>query len=383
MKKRILSLDILRWLVIILMTLDHVRAFFLESSFAFNPLDIQQTNVALYFTRWITHLCAPVFVFLAGISIYLLLQKYSKKYVSWFLFTRWIWLIFLEVFIISFWWYFDPWYSIISFYILWAMWVSMILLSLLLFLPKMFLYLLGLCIVALMWVNINTGILGNVSILLYPTNIEVFGSTLKILYPPIPWMWIMILWIFYWDIFLWNKKNKPQKNKNYSLWLCMLILFLSLRYLNLWDISIWSQQEGFIKTIFSFLDVSKYPPSFLFILLTLWIWTILLWYFDKKEGSIYKIISVYWKVPLFFYIVHIYIIHLLSMGYAQLSGYWWQSMILYWWVNESIVLQSWYGTNLLTIYIITFLLILFLYPVCKYWYSLKVSYKKYFWSHYM
>ncbi|HQR01907.1 MAG TPA: heparan-alpha-glucosaminide N-acetyltransferase domain-containing protein, partial [Ferruginibacter sp.] len=128
---RVQSIDLLRGLVMIIMALDHVRDYFHADSFLFDPLDLGKTNGAIYFTRWITHFCAPVFMFLAGTSAAFMARRKTKKELAWFLFTRGIWLIFLELIVVNFGWNFDVLFTNIYFVTIWALGVSMIVLALL------------------------------------------------------------------------------------------------------------------------------------------------------------------------------------------------------------------------------------------------------------
>ncbi|MBL7707515.1 MAG: DUF1624 domain-containing protein, partial [Chitinophagaceae bacterium] len=134
-QKRITSIDLLRGIVMIIMALDHVRDYFHTGAFLFNPLDLEKTNAALFFTRWITHFCAPVFMFLAGTSAFLVGQKKSKKELSYFLLKRGIWLVLLELTVINFGWNFDITFTNIYFIVIWALGLSMILLAGLIHLP--------------------------------------------------------------------------------------------------------------------------------------------------------------------------------------------------------------------------------------------------------
>src|SRR5512138_3367348 len=136
-KRRIESIDFLRGIVIILMALDHVRMYFARGTWYAEPTNLATTTALLFFTRWITHFCAPVFVFLAGTSIFLYgMKKTSNRGIAWFLFTRGFWLVFVELVIVNFAWTFDITYSFQILQVIWAIGVSMIVLSTLVFLPK-------------------------------------------------------------------------------------------------------------------------------------------------------------------------------------------------------------------------------------------------------
>jgi uncharacterized membrane protein len=151
---RVQSIDVLRGLVMVIMALDHVRDFFYKADLgkaadaALDPTNMQTTYPALFFTRWITHFCAPIFVFLAGTSVYLMCQRKSKKEVSLFLIKRGFWLVFVELIIITFGWTFNPFFNVFILQVIWAIGVSMILLGLLVLLPYRIIFVIGLLIVA-------------------------------------------------------------------------------------------------------------------------------------------------------------------------------------------------------------------------------------------
>ncbi|MFN3940135.1 MAG: DUF1624 domain-containing protein, partial [Chitinophagales bacterium] len=127
--RRIESIDLLRGIVIILMALDHVRDYFHADSFLFDPLDLEQTNVAIFFTRWITHFCAPVFIFLAGTSIFLVSNRKGKSEVSAFLLKRGFWLMFLELSVMNFGWFFNIHFSVFTLQVIWVIGLSMVMMS--------------------------------------------------------------------------------------------------------------------------------------------------------------------------------------------------------------------------------------------------------------
>jgi len=146
-KSRIESIDILRGLVMLIMALDHVRAYFHITANTDDPLNLATTTPLLYFTRWITHFCAPVFVFLSGTSVYLQSLRKTKNELSVFLIKRGLWLIFVEIVIISFAWSFNPHYNFIFFQVIWAIGVSMVLLGIFVQLSFNFILVLGIVIV--------------------------------------------------------------------------------------------------------------------------------------------------------------------------------------------------------------------------------------------
>jgi len=150
---RVQSIDVLRGIVMVIMALDHVRDFFFKadvgnaSAVATDPTNMATTTPGLFFTRWITHFCAPVFVFLSGTSAFLISQKKSKAELSVFLITRGLWLVFIELFIITLGWTFDPLYHLFILQVIWAIGVSMIILGILVYLPMPIILLIGILIV--------------------------------------------------------------------------------------------------------------------------------------------------------------------------------------------------------------------------------------------
>jgi uncharacterized membrane protein len=207
-RSRIDSIDILRGLVMVIMALDHVRDFFhraiVEGSgdVATGPTDLDHTTPALFFTRWITHFCAPIFVFLAGSSAYLLSLKKSKRELSNFLLKRGIWLLIVEVVIISLGWTFNPLYNVIILQVIWAIGMSLILLGLLVYLPFNVIFAIGLVIVfghnLLDYPAISQELKGGlIPDLLYFTKFSVYsiGSNhiILIVYAFLPWTGVMLL----------------------------------------------------------------------------------------------------------------------------------------------------------------------------------------------
>src|SRR4051812_2271054 len=146
--KRIESIDLLRGIVMIVMVIDHVRDYFHHDAFIYDPTDLTHTNTFLFFTRWITNYCAPVFVFLAGISAYLYGAKKSKRELSFYLITRGSWLVFVEIFILSLEKTFNPSYPIVTLQVIWATGISMIILSLIIYLRRPFILLIAITLIA-------------------------------------------------------------------------------------------------------------------------------------------------------------------------------------------------------------------------------------------
>ncbi len=365
---RIESIDILRGLVIILMALDHVRHFYSNSSFS--PVDLTNTTPELFLTRWITHFCAPVFVFLTGISAYLYGVKLNNRLLlSKFLLTRGLWLIFVELTIINFSWYLSFDFVV---QVLWVLGLSMIILAALIWLPKILIGMLAL--IFLFAHNIFDGM--ELSFNFHFANaiwriLHQQGSAgpLYVAYPLIPWFSVMALGYLIGPIFYIDKI----KRNRYLLILgtSTIILFLILRTLNIYgDPLTWEvQTRGGIFTILSFINTTKYPASLLFILMTLGPALLLLALFENYSSRLYGFILNFGKVPMFFYVIHVPVIHLSAVVLSFINY-----GSLYAWPSAD--------KNLTTIYLAWIIIIVVLYPLCAKFTEIKRN-KKEWWLSYL
>jgi uncharacterized membrane protein len=369
--RRIESIDLLRGTVMIIMALDHVRDYFHNSAFLYKPEDLNHTNVILFFTRWITHFCAPVFLFLAGISAYLYGTHKTKKELSLFLFTRGLWLVFAELFILSLFRTFNPSYHFFNLQVIWVIGVSMMFLSAMIYMKRTLLLVAGILLIASHNLLDSVHVTGNnipgfLWALLHETGSFTFGhSTFFVHYPAIPWIGIIAMGYYCGSLF--NREYDPEKRRTIllSAGLIATALFIILRYINMYgDMSHWSAQNSFAFTVLSFLNVSKYPPSLLYILMTLGPAFVFLALAEKPLNAFTKKITVFGRVPMFYYLLHIFLIHLFALMAAVTSGYKWSDMILTTMVNRSPALKG-YGFNLLTVYFVWMALIFILYPICK------------------
>lgn len=377
--KRIESIDLLRGIVMIIMALDHVRHFFHHDAFMYDPTDLDKTSVFLFFTRWITHFCAPVFVFLAGVSTYLYGIGKSRRELSYFLFSRGLWLVLVELFIISLEQTFNPTYPMIDLQVIWATGVSMIVLSGMIYMKRPFILVTALILIAghnlLDNVHVHDGGLTAFawSVLHEPADFFIGPVFVIVKYPVLPW--IGILAIGYYLGYLFSSHYDPEKRMKLLLLIgfISLELFFFLRTVNMYgDPSPWSNQKNAVFSLLSFLNVSKYPPSLLYILLTLGPAMVFLALADKPLNSIARKITVFGRVPFFYYVLHFFLIHLLAMLGAVLLGFKWSDMILTNVVNRVPALKS-YGFNLLTVYLVWIVLIFILYPCCKWFDRYKRS----------
>ena len=387
---RIQSIDFLRGVVMIIMALDHVRDYFHADAFLYSPTDLSKTTVLLFFTRWITHFCAPVFMFLAGTSAFLIGQRKTKAELSVFLLKRGIWLIFLDLFIVYFGWSFDISYHVVLFNVIWVFGVSMIVLAALIYLPIKIILAIGLIIVATHNVLDNVTIEENTlpaflwALIHKQSSFSFGGRTFFVAYPVIPWVGVMALGYCLGNLYTDHYNSKTRKKILVVIGSIAIFLFIALRASNVYgDSSHWSQQSSGLFTFLSFLNPSKYPPSLLFLLMTLGPALLFLAFTEKTSGSLVNAISVYGRVPLFFYIIHIYFIHFLAMLAAGLfPGFSWSDMILneLLWFTDNL---KGFGFSLGIVYLIWVGVVLGLYPLCRWYYNYKKDHKQNKWLSYL
>lgn len=317
--KRIESIDMLRGIAIVFMVFDHVREFFYLHMQVSDPMNLQETEVALFFTRVLTHFCAPIFIFLTGLSAYLHSQKSDnpKKTASKYLFTRGIFLIFLEISIINFAWTFSFVPEILYLQVIWAIGCSMLALSLFLWLPWQALLLLGVTIISLHnffdYIHFDSSDRGYVLwAILHDRSIIELTENLKIRtsYPIFPW--IGVIFLGYVSAKLYDNSYPSIKRKKLllSLSATVFILFLLVRFINFGDSSQWIYYEDTLLTTMSFFNLTKYPPSFPFVLLTLSGGLFLLWFLEERKNNPFNPFLIFGKVPMFFYIAHLFLLHI-------------------------------------------------------------------------
>ena len=393
-RNRIQSIDILRGLVMVIMALDHVRDFFYKADLgkaadaAMDPTNMQTTYPALFFTRWITHFCAPIFVFLAGASVYLMCQRKSKKEVSLFLIKRGFWLVFVEVVIVTFSWTFNPFFNVFILQVIWAIGVSMILLGLLVLLPYRVIFALGLLIVAghniMDYPSVSSGLKGTVlSDLLYFSNFSAYqlweGHFFLIVYAFLPWTGVMLLGYCFGKLFQPGVDPVWRKKILLGIGTGLILLFLILRSTNLYgDPAPWSTQpRGALFTFLSFLNLNKYPPSLLFLCMTIGPGILFLAFIEKVQNGFTKIMNVYGRVPMLYYILHFYLIHIIVVIVFYLQGFGTKDI-----VPEGLPFffkPNGLGFGLLGVYAIWLLVVVLLYPICKRYDQYKTAHAKEKW----
>src|SRR5450759_2290777 len=371
--KRINSIDITRGLVMVIMALDHVRDFMHTTSMNQSPTDMQTTTTLLFMTRWVTHLCAPTFVFLSGVSAYLSFRRNNNIPESKaFLLKRGIWLVILEFTFINFALWYDIHFRLMIMEVIAAIGLSFIVLSFLLKVPSRIIGIAGLLIIFCH--NLLQGIpipenpisIFFSSILFRPFMMKISpGFSFFTAYPLIPWLGIMLAGFASGELF---EIQSEKRNKIFlRIGLAALSLFVIIRFINIYgDPSLWAHQKSALFTFLSFINTTKYPPSLLFTLLFLGITFLLLFISDKVNNRFTEILSVYGRVPLFYFIIHLFIIHSLMFVMLFLQGF--GSKDLLFGVFNNGRPKTGGGVELPVIYIIWLSVVLLLYPVCK-WYG--------------
>ncbi len=389
---RIESIDILRGLVMVIMALDHARDYAHIGYMFTDPTNLETTTPILFFTRWITHFCAPVFVFLAGTSAFLYgHKKASKNQLAKFLFTRGLWLVLIELTIVNFSWTFDIGLSVHIFQVIWAIGICMMILAALIYLPKKFLLALGLLIV--FGHNLLDGITKEgtepLSLLWYYVhqfNFQVINEgqgMLAIAYPFLPWLGIMILGYCFGHFYTKGFNTSLRKKWLLRLGFTAIILFVGLRFLNAYgDLVPWSYQDTTTKTIISFFNTTKYPPSLLYTLMTLGPSLLFLYAIESVKNKVTDLLMVFGRVPFFYYILHLYLIHLIGMIGLSIQGYDWKELIL-----TPARFMSGYlvdkGFSLWVSYLVWALVIIMLYPLCKRYMQYKANNRDKWWLSYL
>ncbi|MDO8548699.1 MAG: heparan-alpha-glucosaminide N-acetyltransferase domain-containing protein [Ignavibacteria bacterium] len=373
-KQRFDSIDLLRGLVMVLMALDHVRDYF--TSVRFDPLDLSQTTVQLFLTRWITHYCAPVFVFLAGTGAFLSLGRgKSKSDVAKFLLSRGLWLILLEFTLVRLGWTFGFDYSLLVGQVIWALGCSMVFLSFLIYLP--FKALAAFSIIMILAHNLFDGVtpeqFGSFSwlwIILH--NFEAIdlggGYTFFAAYPLIPWIGVMAAGYCFGALY--NLEAEKRKKILLRLGIGMIGGFVLLRLFDFYgDFNKWTTQKNFIFTLLDFIDTRKYPPSLLFLLMTLGPAILFLSFLEKARElnkSNYFFI-VFGRVPLFYYLLHIPVIHILAVLVANATeidpGFMFGSYPFFW--------ETDWGYSLPAVYLVWVFVVTGLYPLCHLYNNFK------------
>jgi uncharacterized membrane protein len=371
-RTRIESVDVVRGVIMIIMALDHTRDFF--GIPGQNPVDLSKASAALFLTRWITYFCAPVFFLLTGTGAYLSLRRKSPAELSRFLFTRGVWLIFLELVVLRcFAYQFNVDYRVTMLLVLWALGWSMIVLSALARFPTIVATVFGVLLIAghnlldsvrstnPIWVILHSpGFVINT-----PSHV-VFSA-----YPLIPWVGVTAVGYALGQVYSWDDTRR--RTFLLRTGLALTTAFVVLRAVNMYgDPNRWSAQKSPLFTVLSFLSVVKYPPSLLFLLMTLGPALVFLWAVDRGTPRALRPALVIGKVPMFYYVLHFALIHLLAVATCLVrfgSARWmFESPDL---GNYPFTPPPGWGYSLPVVYLAWAFVVLLMYPLCRWFAALK------------
>jgi uncharacterized membrane protein len=380
--RRIESIDVLRGLVMALMALDHVRDHVHRGAFAYDPTDLSRTSAALFLTRWVTHFCAPVFVFLAGTGAFLWARGRSRGETSRYLVTRGLWLVLLELTVINTEWAMRPRFDFFILQVIWALGWSMVALAGLVRLPPAASAVLG----GLMIVGHNLldrvtpGALGALAplwqVLHVPGPLQAAkGPTFMVMYPLVPWIGVMAVGYAFGALYA--RPAEGRRGLLLALGAALTLGFVALRALNGYgDPMPWSPQRDGPFTALSFLNCQKYPPSLLFLLMTLGPSLLLLGALERGIPRLLRPLIVFGRVPLFYYVVHLFVVDVVTiiMAVAQFGP------------RTREVFTSGpppdFGYGLVVVYAVWIGLVAALYPLCQ-WYSGVKARSRAAWTSYL
>jgi uncharacterized membrane protein len=388
---RLRSLDTLRGAVMVLMALDHVRDFFHRGAMSFSPTDLARTTPALFFTRWITHFCAPVFMFASGMGAFLWLQRRrDKAALTRFLWTRGLWLIVLELTVmrVSYYFNFDPKLPVLL-VVLWALGASMIALAVLCRLPLPALA--GISVATIALHNLFDGIkpaqFGGAAwiwnVLHQPGAFPVGPTLVLVAYPLVPWIAVMAAGFCFGAVML-----RPAAERQRILLRtgsALALAFLVIRAINVYgDPSRWSVQSSAVFTLLSFLRCTKYPPSLDYLLMTLGPALLCFAWFDRRDWKAANPLIVFGRVPLFYFVIHFYAIHALAKAMAWVRygrpAYLFQPLPNMGGPRK--LFPPDFGYDLWVVYVVWVLIVIAMYPLCRWFAALKAR-RKDWWLSYL
>lgn len=391
-QRRIQTVDALRGAIIIIMALDHVRDFISSAAMNFSPTDLTRTTTAIFFTRWITHFCAPVFAFTAGIGAFLWLgRNRTKAQLSRFLLTRGLWLMFLELTVLRFILFLQIGVKdqLIILSVIWMLGLCMVLLAGLIHLPTRLLAVLSVAMIAghNLFDQVGAERFGSAAWLWNMVHqlgvFRVHGGVVLVGYPLVPWVAVMAAGYCFGQVFYWE----PERRQRFlvRLGVGLSLAFIPLRALNIYgDPARWATQSTKLFTALSFLNCTKYPPSMLFLLMTLGPAMIAMAWLERKQFSAHSPVMVFGRVPFFFFVVHLAVIH----AVAILLGF-----LRYGWTNFLLIpapsmgtmrskFPAGYGYDLWVVYAVWIAVIVMLYPLCR-WFAGVKQHRRDWWLSYL
>ncbi len=379
---RIQSVDALRGAIMMLMAIDHIRDFIARSAMQFSPTDLTRTTVAIFLTRWITHFCAPVFMLTAGLGAFFWMSRGhgSRTELSRFLISRGLWLILLELTVLRVIFFSQVTFrgSFVILLILWAIGVSMIALAALIYIPVPLLASLSIAIICLhnLLDRVSAERFGRAAwvwdILHQQNVVPLWGINFVIGYPVLPWIGVVAAGYCLGSVFSWE----AQKRQRFLLRLgfAMTLAFVLLRAINIYgDPSRWGHQPSSVFTVLSFLNTTKYPPSLIFLLMTLGPALIVVSWLEGFQFSSANPLIVFGRVPFFYYVAHLVVAHLIAitMNFARYGRTSFLLIAPPSMGSGSTLFPSDYGFPLWTVYVVWIVALLLLYPACRWFSRLK------------
>ena len=385
---RINSIDILRGFIMLIMALDHVRDYFHAQAFTDQPTNLLTTTPGLFFTRWITHYCAPLFLFLSGISAFLSGQRKTKKELSVFLIKRGLWLIIAEIFIMTFIVSFNPIYSLVLLAVIWAIGWSMIILGLLIRTSYLVIVVVGIILVFGHNItdylppikNAATEALLRIFVSGAGTVYPFAGRVILFAYAILPWTGIMLIGFAFGKLY--QIKFDAIRRKKILLWsgIAAVVLFIVLRFINHYgDPAQWAPQKNGLFSFLSFINTTKYPVSLQFTCMTLGPGLIALSLLDNIKDGWFNFVKVYGKVPLFFFAGHFLLAHILCVIAFFATGHTTDQIVD---PNSPFLFRPVeFGFSLRTTFLIWLQVVLFMYYPCKWYGKYKETHRKWWLSY--
>lgn len=365
-----------------LMAIDHIRDYVARSAMQFSPTDLTRTTAAIFFTRWITHFYAPIFFLTAGIGAFLWMQrgKHTKPELSRFLITRGLWLIFLEITVLRVIMFSQVGYrgSIVLLFILWAIGASMIALAGLVYLPLRVLAIVSVAVIVLH--NLLDGISSNQfggaawiwTVLHQAGFIRIDGTNFRTAYVVLPWLGVMAAGYCLGTVYTWDTPRR--RHFLLRLGSVATIAFVVLRTINIYgDPFQWQHQPSALFTVLSFLNTTKYPPSADFLLMTLGPALIVLAFLERRHFSANSPLIVFGRVPFFYYVLHLAIAHLVAIvmnfvRFGRAPFLWMPPPSM---GGDPKLFPPSFGYPLWAVYVVWIVVLLLLYPICRWFARLK------------
>jgi len=377
--RRVASVDLLRGLVIVIMAIDHTRDFVHWAAMNFQPEDLARTTVPIFFTRWITHFCAPVFMFCAGLGAWFRLDRGGTvRDLSRFLWTRGLWLIFLELTVVRLGFFFNVKYDVVLLLVFWALGLSMIALAGLVRLP--YRAILGISVALIVVHNAFDGVraqsLGSLgwlwNVLHQPGLLTPGPPAIMLAYPIVPWIGVMALGFCAGRLY--SLPDDKRRATLMRIGVVTTLAFVVVRGVNVYgDPRPWAGQSSLAMTVVSFLNCTKYPPSLSFLLMTLGPAMIFLSLVDRARPRAWNPLVVFGRAPLLFFVVHLPLIRALAIAltaarYGMAPFVSTPPPTL---GTARNVFPADYGWDLWVVYAVWLLVVALMYPLCRWFVDLR------------